>query len=71
VESDRQRKIPLDARAGIPEAWLVNLPEDGIDIHREPTAGAYTTLRTAGGLEPQFSDPRRNRMVRSSGPRPP
>lgn len=47
VESDRQRKIPLYARAGIPEAWLVNLPEDGIDIHREPRAGAYNTLRTA------------------------
>ena len=47
VESDRQRKIPLYARAGIPEAWLVNLPEDAIEIYREPTAGAYTTLRTA------------------------
>ena len=47
VESDRQRKIPLYARAEIPEAWLVNLPDGGIEIHSEPHAGAYTSLRTA------------------------
>lgn len=51
AESDRERKIPLYARSGIPEAWLVNLPEEGIEIHREPRAGAYTDRRTARRAE--------------------
>ena len=47
LRDDRERKLPLYAQAGIPEVWLVNLPEDGIDIHREPRAGTCTSLRTA------------------------
>jgi Uma2 family endonuclease len=47
LEADRQEKIPLYARAGIPEAWLVNLRDDAIEIHREPQAGVYAGLRTA------------------------
>lgn len=31
---DRQTKIPAYARAGIPEAWLINLPADGIEVYR-------------------------------------
>ena len=42
VATDRERKLPLYATAGIPEAWLVNLPEDVIEIHREPRNGIYT-----------------------------
>ena len=44
---DRDVKIPLYARAGIPEAWLVNLPADRIDVYREPVAGKYAAVRTA------------------------
>jgi Uma2 family endonuclease len=44
---DRERKIPLYARSGMAETWLVNLPEDAIDVHRQPQAGAYADLRTA------------------------
>ena len=49
VEADRRTKIPLYARTGIPEAWLVNLPADTIECYREPGAGAggYASLRTA------------------------
>jgi len=47
VASDRERKVPLYARAGIPEAWLVNLPADALEIYREPRAGTYTDVRTA------------------------
>jgi len=46
LASDRERKIPLYARAGIPEAWLANLAGDGLEICREPRAGTYTDVRT-------------------------
>ncbi len=47
VESDRQTKVPLYARTGIPEAWLVNLPADAIECYREPGAGGYADIRRA------------------------
>ncbi len=45
---DRDVKIPLYARAGIPEAWLVDLTTDRIAVYREPHAGRYGHLRSAG-----------------------
>jgi Uma2 family endonuclease len=47
VESDRQTKSPLNARAGIAEAWLVDLPGDRIEVCRDPVAGQYTSARSA------------------------
>jgi Uma2 family endonuclease len=47
VDADRRTKIPLYARAGIPEAWLVNLPADAVECYREPTGEGYADLRTA------------------------
>jgi Uma2 family endonuclease len=44
---DRDDKLPLYARAGIPETWLVNLPASTIEVHREPRAGRYTDVRAA------------------------
>jgi Uma2 family endonuclease len=44
---DRDEKLPLYARAGIPEAWLVDLTNDAIEIHRAPRAGRYTLFHTA------------------------
>jgi Uma2 family endonuclease len=41
VESDRLYKMPLYAKAGIREAWLVNLPETRIEIYAEPAEGLY------------------------------
>ena len=46
VEADRRTKIPLYARTGIPEAWLVNLPADTIECYREPTSEGYANFRT-------------------------
>ena len=42
---DRDVKGPLYARAGIPEFWLVNLPADRIDVHRQPGADRYADVR--------------------------
>lgn len=42
---DRNVKLPLYARAGIPEAWLVILPKDIIEVHTEPKNGKYTKVQ--------------------------
>ena len=47
ADADRSTKIPLYARAGIPEAWLADLPADALEIFRKPQAGAYAEVRTA------------------------
>src|SRR5712664_474779 len=46
VAYDRDVKMPLYARAGIPEAWLVDLPADRIDVPRDPVGGHYATVRS-------------------------
>jgi Uma2 family endonuclease len=47
VEYDREIKIPLYARAGIPEVWLCDLPGDRVEIYRDPHPGGYAGVRTA------------------------
>lgn len=41
VELDRSKKLPLYARAGVPEAVIVVLPEEIIEAHAEPVGGRY------------------------------
>lgn len=38
---DRDVKVPLYAAAGIPETWLVNLPDECIEVFRSPGAEGY------------------------------
>lgn len=45
VDSDRRIKLPLYAKAGIREVWLVNLPEEKIELYAEPSGGAYQVTR--------------------------
>lgn len=45
VEYDRNIKMPLYARAGIPEVWLVNLPKEAVEIYGEPLEGEYREIR--------------------------
>lgn len=45
VDSDRRIKLPLYAKAGIREAWLVNLPEEKIELYAEPSDGAYQVTK--------------------------
>ncbi|MES1240637.1 MAG: Uma2 family endonuclease [Acidobacteriota bacterium] len=42
---DRDVKIPLYAEAGIPEAWLVDLPGGAVAVHRNPAFGVYQDVR--------------------------
>jgi Uma2 family endonuclease len=41
LESDRQIKVPLYARAGIAEAWVVNLTDEQIEVYTQPANGVY------------------------------
>ena len=45
VEYDRQVKIPKYAEAGIPEAWLIDLINDRIEIYALPAEGIYQEIR--------------------------
>jgi Uma2 family endonuclease len=38
---DRNVKLPLYARAGVPEVWIVDLRHDVIEVFREPSPSRY------------------------------
>jgi len=42
---DREVKVPLYARFGIPETWLVDLEQRLIEVYRNPTAQGYEVVR--------------------------
>lgn len=44
---DRNTKGPLYAQAGIPEYWIVNLPDGVIEVFTEPSEGVYKQTRKA------------------------
>jgi Uma2 family endonuclease len=43
IRRDRSRKLPLYARFGIPEVWIVDLRRARIEVYREPRDGAYAS----------------------------
>jgi Uma2 family endonuclease len=43
---DRTVKLPLYARAGIAEFWLVDLPRRAIDVYRGPSGDGYAAMTT-------------------------
>lgn len=45
VEVDRDVKVPLYARAGIPEVWLVDLAGGCIEVCRKPTPQEYQEVQ--------------------------
>jgi Uma2 family endonuclease len=49
---DRGIKLPLYARAGIPEVWIVDVEHRGVDVYHEPRDGQYfvTELRGSGDI---------------------
>jgi Uma2 family endonuclease len=50
AEYDVEIKLPLYARAGIPETWLVNLATETIEAHSGPASDGYRkTLRAKRG----------------------
>ena len=45
VDFDRNEKLPLYARAGIPEVWIANLRDRRVEVYTEPVDGAYSNVR--------------------------
>ena len=45
IEYDKKVKVPLYARAGIPEVWLEDLLKDRIEAYSEPVNGTYQKCR--------------------------
>ena len=48
---DREVKLPLYARAGILEAWLVDLRNNHVVVHSAPSPEGYRTVRLVRGNE--------------------
>ena len=42
LSTDREVKLPLYAKAGIPEYWIINLEKNEIEAHRSPQEDIYT-----------------------------
>jgi Uma2 family endonuclease len=48
---DRRTKLPLYARAGVVEAWLVDLESNRVEIHRGPGSSGYRDVFVPGADE--------------------
>jgi Uma2 family endonuclease len=55
AEYDRGVKLPLYARAGITEAWLVDLIEETIEVYTQPVNGEYRRTERVKRGEPLAS----------------
>jgi Uma2 family endonuclease len=47
LKQDRDVKIPLYGKRGIPEAWLIDLNADVVHVYRKPSAKGYLDSRMA------------------------
>ena len=45
LEHDREEKIPIYAKDGIVECWLVDLNEFQVEVYLNPTTNGYTNKR--------------------------
>ena len=44
---DRRIKVPLYARHGVPEMWLIDLPNQQIHFHRDPAGDQYREVSSS------------------------
>ena len=51
AEPDRRVKVPLYARSGIAEVWLVDLQHENVTIYPEPFTVKYRSVRVAHRTE--------------------
>lgn len=51
IAFDLGTKVPLYARVGIPEAWVIDLQENTVRVYRNPGASGYRTSFAAAGEE--------------------
>jgi Uma2 family endonuclease len=48
---DREIKLPLYARHGVPEVWILDLDAERFEVYREPAAGGYRRKLERRGVE--------------------
>jgi hypothetical protein len=48
LQYDQAVKLPLYARAGVREAWLVDLVRNEVQVHREPMPGGFGFVERRG-----------------------
>ena len=56
LEYDRELKMPLYARHGVPEVWLVDLEAQVVEVYRNPSADGYREVlqvERGQGLSPE------------------
>ena len=41
LRHDRGRKLPVYARTGVPEVWIVNRRADAVEVYRAPSSNRY------------------------------
>lgn len=51
LRTDRMVKVPIYARQGVAEVWLVDLAAGAVTVYADPVEGTYRHLETAGGGE--------------------
>jgi Uma2 family endonuclease len=52
LEGDRDVKFPIYARAGVSEAWLLDVSAERLEVYRQPTADGYQEVRLLQRGEP-------------------
>ena len=54
LSHDRGTKLPLYAKFGVPEVWIVDLRDAAIEVYRQPAGDAYASKQrlTSGVLAP-------------------
>ena len=48
LRRDRDLKLPLYARGGVAEVWIVDVQEERLLAHRDPRGGSYASMREIG-----------------------
>jgi Uma2 family endonuclease len=48
ADTDREAKLPLYARSGVVEVWLVDLSTELVEVYRKPAPHGYQESRTVG-----------------------
>ncbi|HKI14082.1 MAG TPA: Uma2 family endonuclease [Roseiarcus sp.] len=54
LDHDRKTKLPVYARFGVPEVWIVDLSGGAVEVYRDPTEGRYASSvrMSQGSLTP-------------------
>ena len=64
LDYDRRIKVPLYAKAGIPEVWLVDLEQGAVHVYRNATPEGFASVQIRQGNDRIVSGVMRDVSVR-------